>query len=243
MRLIVLIALVGVVLVGGLWFSNIGKNAQPTEPVSTAAEPPVTQNVTPNSPVSGPSMPGTPPAAPPATSQRGVLTETALSAKKPAPRETQPNSTGTSTTPTPIDVSPGFESLLAPTTDPPDTSPSSAIVRRHRQLLTEVRDDEWAGRVEPDIRAYVEKSLTAQGLDPQRIQLSVVECRTTGCEIQAATVAQIEDGMKPNEPQMLFGRMVRGPLAGDFDPRDVMVMVTTLPDGRHGYVAFLPRKH
>ncbi|HEU4625612.1 MAG TPA: hypothetical protein VFS52_12650 [Steroidobacteraceae bacterium] len=242
MRRIVLITIVAVVLVGGLWFSN--KNAQPTGPVSTAAVSSVTQNVPTTSAVSDPVVAGSPAAAPATTSQRGVLTETALSPKEPAPRETQPNSTGTaSTKPTPIDVSPGFESLLAPATDPPDTSPSSAIVRRHRQLLTEVRDDEWAGRVEPDIRLYVEKSLTAEGLDPQRIQLSVIECRTTGCEIQAATVAQIEDGMKPNEPQMLFGRMVRGPLAGDFDPRDMMVMVTTLPDGRHGYVAFLPRKH
>ena len=142
---------------------------------------------------------------------------------------------------TPIDVSPGFELLLAPVVEPSDINPASIAVRQHRRLIAEERDAAWAARVEPRIRSYIEDALTAQGLNPQRIEPAVIECRMTACELQL--IGPDEDNLNPaRDPQDLIPRMVRGPLFADFDSQDLSMRMFALPDGRIGYLAFLPRK-
>jgi hypothetical protein len=116
------------------------------------------------------------------------------------------------------------------------------LVRRHRKLSAEERDEAWATRVEPAIRDYFEKRFVAQGLAPQRIEFVVLECRTSGCEIQAA--GPPEDGGKPAlDPQFLLNTMVVGPFAQDFEAGNILMFSTTLADGRRGILAFVSRKH
>ena len=87
--------------------------------------------------------------------------------------------------PLPIEVSPGFEFLSKPATEMQDTDGRWLEWRRHQELQSEPRDEAWAPRMEAALRSGIEDALTERGFDTQRIELPVVECRTTGCEIQA----------------------------------------------------------
>jgi hypothetical protein len=141
----------------------------------------------------------------------------------------------------PIDISPGFESVLAPIAEPADTDPQSVPVRRHRKLQAEPRDEPWASHTESDIRAHVQEEVVAHGGDPHRLELVVVECRTSGCERQA--IGYPEDNLKEGRDlQLILPKMMRDAMPADFDARSHMIMLTSLPDGRIGYIAFLPRK-
>jgi hypothetical protein len=142
----------------------------------------------------------------------------------------------------PIDISPGFEAVLAPTSEvaADRDNPAGIPVRQHLKLQMENRDRSWADRVESDIRAQVRNELMAQGADPQRIELPVVECRTSGCEVQA--IGYPEDAVKNRDFQLILPKVMRDAMGADFDSRGLTMMVTSVPDGRMGYIAFLSRR-
>lgn len=142
----------------------------------------------------------------------------------------------------PIDVSPGFETVLAPASDVATDrdNPAGIPVRQHLKLQAEIRDAGWSDRVESEIRAQVRSELMARGADPQRIELSVVECRTSGCEIQA--LGYPEDTGKGRDLQGILPKLMRDQMAADFDAKGLTMMVTSVPDGRMGFIAFLSRK-
>ena len=142
-----------------------------------------------------------------------------------------------------IDVSPGFEQTLAPASHVAEDkdNPAGIPVRRHLKLQAEARDENWSSRVESDIRAQIRSELMAQGADPHRIELAVVECRTSGCEVQA--IGYPEDNLKGADLQRILPKIMRGAMAADFDPNGLMVMLTSRPDDRLGYIAFLTRKN
>lgn len=143
--------------------------------------------------------------------------------------------------PLPIDVSPGFEFLSKPSAEMKDTDPMWTHWRRHQQLESEPVDETWAPRMEAALRAGVEQALTARGLDTQRIELPVVECRTNGCEIQAVGYAM--DNMKPGvDFQDILPSLLRGTLEGEFDLSGFSLLVSSRADGRLIFLATMPRK-
>jgi hypothetical protein len=140
----------------------------------------------------------------------------------------------------PIDVSPGFEFLSKPATEMEDTDFMWPNWRRHQQLQGEVRDETWAPRMESALRTGIADALTARGLDTQRIELPVVECRTTGCEIQALGYA--EDQRQRVDLQFIVPALLRESLANEFETQRVRVTMMGRPDQRVGYLVLLSRK-
>ena len=144
--------------------------------------------------------------------------------------------------PTPLDVTPGFEPTLAPEKEPSDVSLTQVPLRQHRKLQAEARDEAWAGGAESDIRSLVEKELTAHGLDTHRVELPVLECRSTGCEIQAIGHPEDVRNNRAADLQFIVPKLFETPRGAEFDRNGTSVMLTSLPDGRVGYVVFLWRK-
>jgi hypothetical protein len=140
----------------------------------------------------------------------------------------------------PIDVSPGFEHLSTPAAEMEDTDPRWSTWRRHQKLQSEPRDEAWAPRMEAALRSGIQDSLTARGFDTQRIELPVVECRTTGCEIQA--VGYSGDQKKGIDLQFILRSLLRGSLASEFDLEGYSIMLSSRPDRRVTILAQLPRK-
>jgi len=139
-----------------------------------------------------------------------------------------------------IDVSPGFEVLSKRANTMKDTDPIRPTVRRHEQLQDEPRDESWSGRMETALRIGIQDSLTAKGMDTQRVELPVVECRATGCEIQA--LAYPEDNHKEGiDLQMILPALVSGPLSTEFDGYPQMLM-SSRPDGRTTVITHLTRR-
>jgi hypothetical protein len=141
----------------------------------------------------------------------------------------------------PIDVSPGFEDLNKPAAEMKDTDPMWPHWRRHQELQSEPRDEVWAPRMEATLRDGIHRSLLAQGLDTERIELSVLECRTNACEIQA--VGYPEDNRKPGvDLQIIMFEMLAGTLGDDIDRDAFSISMTVRPDQRLGFLVQLPRK-
>jgi hypothetical protein len=141
----------------------------------------------------------------------------------------------------PIDVSPGFEYLAKPAAEMQDTDSQWTHWRRHQQLQDEPRDDNWAPRMEAEFRRGIQDSLTSAGLDTQRIELSVLECRTHGCEIQA--VGYGEDNMKPKaDLQSIMFTLLSGPMGDEFDRNGLIISMGPRPDGRILFLVQVPRK-
>jgi hypothetical protein len=139
----------------------------------------------------------------------------------------------------PIDVFPGFEYLNKSAAEMTDTDGMWPTWRRHQQLQSESRDEAWAPRMETALRSAIQDSLVAKGFDTQRIELPVVECRTTGCEIQAVSYSQ-DVGRTPADLQKIVPDLLKGSLAGEFE--SFILMHRPLPDQRIGVLAHLPRK-
>jgi hypothetical protein len=159
----------------------------------------------------------------------------------PAPSLTQPTRSAAATDVQPIDVSPGFEYLGKPAAEMKDTDFQWPNWRRHQQLQAEPRDEAWAPRMEAALRSGIQGSLTARGLDTQRIELPVVECRTRGCEIQA--VGFLADNLKAGvDLQTILPPLLSGPLADEFDLNQFSMSMSVRPDQRPIYLALLPRK-
>ena len=141
--------------------------------------------------------------------------------------------------PQPIEVSPGFEFLSTPDMD--DTDGRYPQWRRHQQLQSEMRDPTWAPRVEAALRNGIEDALTAQGFDTQRIVLPVVECRSTGCEIQALQYPA--DSMKNGaDLQLILPPVLSDILRSEIDPDGTNMLLSTRPDERRAIFVELRRK-
>jgi hypothetical protein len=140
----------------------------------------------------------------------------------------------------PIDVSPGFEFLSKPASEMEDTDSQWANWRRHQKLQSEPRDEAWAPRMEAALRIGIQDSLTARGFDTQRIELPVIECRNTGCEIQAVGFSQ--DNMKPADFQTILFTLLGGSLGSEFDQKGFSLMMSPRSDQRITFLAQLARK-
>ncbi len=187
------------------------------------------------SPIAGAAM-----NVPPGTQSSGTERPAPIRSEQ-FPRQANAVAQASPDAPPAVDVAPGFESILSPDTDWADTDPRSIPVRQHRRLELEARDEAWSGRVEAGIRDSVQQELVAQGADTHRLEMPVVECRTTGCEIQA--IGYAEDSLKEgHDLQFILPRIVNGAMASDIDPKKISMMVTSLPNDRLGFIAFLPRK-
>lgn len=152
---------------------------------------------------------------------------------------TAPN--GAVTAAQPIDVTPGFEFLAEPPGKFTDTDWEWTLWRRHQQLQSEPRDPSWSERMERELRAGIQGELTSHGYDTQRVELPLVECRTTGCEIQALGYPQ--DNMKQGvNLQTILPKLLMGPLAGEFDESKFSAFMSSTPEDRLTYLVSLPRK-
>jgi hypothetical protein len=141
----------------------------------------------------------------------------------------------------PIDVSPGFEYLNKPAAEMKDTDGAWPQWRRHQQLQSEPRDEAWAPRIEAALRTGIQNSLTERGVDTQRIELPVVECRTNGCEIQA--VGYPEDNGKPGlDLQLIMFSLREGSLGNEFDRNGLSMSMSVRADQRLLFLVHLPRK-
>jgi hypothetical protein len=141
----------------------------------------------------------------------------------------------------PIDVSPGFEYLAKPAAEMSDTDSQWTLWRRHQQLQSEPRDDSWAPRMEAEFRRGIEDALTAAGLDTQRIELPVVECRTRGCEMQA--VGYSADNRNPKADfQIIVLSLLREKMGDEFDLQGVILSMSPRSDGRIAFLVQVPRK-
>jgi len=141
----------------------------------------------------------------------------------------------------PIDVSPGFEFLSKPAAEMQDTDGRWFQWRRHRQLQSELRDESWAPRIEAALRSGIQDALTAQGFDTQRIELPVVECRTTGCEIQA--LGYSGDSVKNGaDLEFILSPLLGGNLRGEFDMDGSSMLRSSRPDQRVTIFLQLTRK-
>jgi hypothetical protein len=141
----------------------------------------------------------------------------------------------------PIDVSPGFEYLAKPAAEMSDTDSQWTLWRRHQQLQSEPRDDSWAPRIEAEFRRGIEDALTAAGLDTQRIELPVVECRTRGCEMQA--VGYSADNRNPKADfQIVVLSLLREKMGDEFDLQGVILSMSPRSDGRIAFLVQVPRK-
>jgi hypothetical protein len=139
----------------------------------------------------------------------------------------------------PIDVTPGFEMLNTKTSSLKNTDPMKPLLLRHEELQDQPRDPAWSERTEAALRKGIQDSLTAHGVDTQRVELPVVECRTTGCEIQAIGFRE-DNGKNGVDIQSILPALLMGPLNSELDnPHGTM---SSLPDGRLSYIVLLGRR-
>lgn len=179
----------------------------------------------------------TPESATPAAADRAPAASPAAATNEPAAPTSPPASADH-----PIDVSPGFEYLSSPAGIIRDTDPRWSNWRRHQVLQIELRDESWAPRMEDSLRKTVEDALTARGLDTQRIELPVIECRTNACEIQA--VGWNEDSRPGGyDLQRILFDALAGNLATDINRDEFSIMMTSRQsDDRVLFLVHLPRK-
>ena len=139
----------------------------------------------------------------------------------------------------PIDVTPGFELLNTKTSSLKDTDPMKPLLLRHEELQDQPRDPGWSERMESALRKGIQDSLTARGFDTQRVELPVVECRATGCEIQAIGFRE-DNGKQGVDVQTIVPVLLMGPLGSELDnPHGFM---SSLPDGRISFIVLLARR-
>jgi hypothetical protein len=142
----------------------------------------------------------------------------------------------------PIDITPGFDLLLQKSSEMDETDMRRAMVVRHEQLQSEPRDANWSERVEAELRKGIEDSLLAKNLDTKRVDITVLECRTSGCEIQALGYKEdnIRDGV---DLQTIIPRlMLQSPVGQEFE-NNLLGMMNEHNDGRIAFLYLLPRKN
>jgi hypothetical protein len=143
--------------------------------------------------------------------------------------------------PMPIDVSPGFEFLNKSASEMKDTDGRWPNWRHHQKLQSEPRDDTWAPRIEAALRAAFQRAITSDGIERKQVEVLVIECRTTGCEIQAGGYLT-SDGILGGDFNSVYFKVLNGPLGAEFDLDASTVTIEARPEGRAGILAFLPRK-
>ena len=136
----------------------------------------------------------------------------------------------------PIPITAGFEHVFA-AEDGVDADLNPVIVR-HAKLQAEARDPVWADSTEQDITTNLQDFLDQHGIDRHDIELPVVRCGATLCEIQAVGQA---DGSS-HDWQTVLPQLIQGSLGQDFNARNAVTTVFGLPNGQSGFVTFLTRK-
>jgi hypothetical protein len=228
-KLIVLVLSGVAVLVAVVWLTTrVGDQAEAVEPTArteTGAPPAPTE--------AGPAADGSRTASSP--------NRPSVSAEAPAMQSEGISPSQAPSAALPIDVSPGFEYLNTPAAQMKDTDGSWPQWRRHQQLQSEPRDEAWAPRMEASLRSDIQNSLTARGVDTQRIELPVLECRTNGCEIQA--VGYSADNGKPGlDLQLIMFSLLQGDLGNEFDRNGLSMSMSVRADQRLVFLVHLPRK-
>lgn len=139
----------------------------------------------------------------------------------------------------PIDVTTGFELLNTKASSLKDTDPTKALLLRHEELQSQPRDTDWSEQMETTLRQGFQDSLMATGVGSHRVELPVVECRVTGCEIQAIAFREDIRNQGANV-QLIVAKLLTGPLGSELDnPHGRM---SGLPDGRVSYIILLDRR-
>jgi hypothetical protein len=136
----------------------------------------------------------------------------------------------------PIPITVGFEHEFA-TEDGADAD-LNPVPARHAKLQAEARDPDWADSTEQGIKNTLQDFLDENGIDRHDVELTVVRCGTTMCEIQVVGQA---DGAT-HDWQMVLPQLLQGSLGQDFKLRLTTTMVFGLPDGHDGFVTYLTRK-
>ena len=153
---------------------------------------------------------------------------------RPPPPET-PNRSSPENRDTTVPITPGFERLLARAPDSIVNYPAATL---HARLGAEVRDNAWAAATEDEIKTSVDGYLDQHGFDRHTIEVPVVRCGSTICEIQAQGPL---DGT-PRDWQQVVPYLMQGPFGQDFSARDGMTSVFELQNGQTGFVTFLFRR-
>jgi hypothetical protein len=136
-----------------------------------------------------------------------------------------------------IPITAGFERVLIRR---PDSGASlNPAADLHARIAAEGRDIPLADQAEEEIRTYVDGYLDQHGLDRHSIELDVVRCGATLCEIQAQGY-QDDVGRTVRDWQRVVPELMQGPFSQDF--HDVSTIVFSLENNRAGYVTFLSRK-
>jgi hypothetical protein len=136
-----------------------------------------------------------------------------------------------------IPITPGFERFLIRRPDSgAELNPAADL---HARISAEGRNEAWAYHAEEEIKTYVDGYLDQHGLDRHSIELGVVHCGTTLCEIQAQGY-QEDVGRSVRDWQRVVPELMQGPFSQDF--HDVSTLVFSLESNRAGYVTFLNRK-
>jgi len=113
--------------------------------------------------------------------------------------------------------------------------------RRHQELQRQSRDAVWSTQTESMLRSDIQKSLMAHGVDTSRIELSVVECRAGGCEIQAVGYSA-DNGKQGIDLQSIVGAQRLGPWGNEFSEEDFLMSLTGGQEGRVLFLVQLSRK-
>jgi hypothetical protein len=136
-----------------------------------------------------------------------------------------------------IPIIPGFERFLIRRPDSgAELTPAADL---HARIAAEGRDTAWADHAEEEIKTYVDGYLDQHGLDRHSIELGVVHCGATVCEIQAQGY-QEDVGRSVRDWQRVVPELMQGPFSQDFS--DGSTLVFTLASGGAGYVTFINRK-
>jgi hypothetical protein len=186
-------------------------------------------------------------ATPSATSGRGSAPISAPAATPPVPArttagpaQTSPRSTTVAAT-RPILVSAGFEkALMAARSGAFAHNPAADM---HAKVLGEARDDAWAVAAESDTRQFIDDYLTRHGIDRSLIDVPVIECRASLCELQILVDQSLTRATSDQWSRLQF-ELARAQLSSGSSFDDMsssMFGNPEFPAGRVGIVLFLSR--
>lgn len=138
----------------------------------------------------------------------------------------------------PVRVADGFEKILKPQFAS-STVQATEGNRLHRLLESELRDEAWATYVEQKVSRYVDSYLGQRRVEQDALVLHVVACGKTMCEVQVSVSTKAM--RNPTlDWQPISQQMVKDVLAKEISGNSTLV--TTLSNGRAGFVSFYRRR-